>query len=126
MNKYRLLTKIYFHYIIPLNSGGKYMIVYNKLVRDKIPEIIKNNGENPIIEILNDNKYKEMLDKKLLEEVNEYLKDDNVEELADITEVILALIKFKNVEINEFKSIVKSKRDKKGGFENKILLKEVL
>jgi len=100
--------------------------VYNKLVRDRIPEIILKNGEQPIIEILEDNKYKEMLDKKLLEEVNEYLQDDNVEELADIMEVILAILKFKNVDISKFENIVKNKRDKKGGFENKIFLKEVI
>jgi len=100
--------------------------VYNKLVRDRIPEIILKNGEQPIIEILEDNKYKEMLDKKLLEEVNEYLKDDNVEELADVTEVILAILKIKNVNTLKFENIVKTKRDKKGGFENKIFLKEVI
>lgn len=100
--------------------------IYNKLVRDRIPEIITNNGEHPVIEILDDNEYKKMLDKKLLEEVNEYLNDDNVEELADITEVILAILKFKNFQISDFENIVKTKRDKKGGFENKILLKEVV
>jgi predicted house-cleaning noncanonical NTP pyrophosphatase (MazG superfamily) len=100
--------------------------VYNKLVRDRIPEIILKNGEQPITEILNDDKYKEMLDKKILEEVNEYLIDDNVEELADIMEVILAILKFKNVDISEFENIVKNKRDKKGGFEEKIFLKEVI
>jgi len=100
--------------------------VYNKLVRDRIPEIILKNGEQPIMEILDDNEYKEMLDKKILEEVNEYLQDDNVEELADIMEVILAILKFKNVDISKFENIVKNKRDKKGGFENKIFLKEVI
>ncbi|MDF2865704.1 MAG: phosphoribosyl-ATP pyrophosphohydrolase [Clostridia bacterium] len=100
--------------------------IYNKLVRDKIPEIIINTGENPITEVLKDNMYKEMLDKKLLEEVNEYLKDDNVEELADIMEVILAILKFKKIEISEFDNIVKIKREKKGAFDNKIFLKEVI
>jgi len=99
--------------------------IFNKLVRDRIPEIILKNGEQPITEILEDNEFKKMLDVKLLEEVNEYLKDDNSEELADITEVILSILKFKNVSVSEFESIVKSKRDKKGGFDKKIFLKEV-
>ena len=100
--------------------------IYNKLVRDKIPEIISKNDGEPIIEILGDIEYKKMLDKKLLEEVNEYLTDDNMEELADITEVILAILKFKNISVCELDNIVKNKRDKKGGFENKIFLKEVI
>lgn len=100
--------------------------IYNKLVRDRIPEIIINNGENPITEVLNDDIYKDMLDRKLLEEVNEYLKDDNAEELADIMEVILSILKFKNIGILEFENIVKTKRDKKGSFNNKIFLKEVI
>ncbi len=102
------------------------MRVYNKLVRDRIPEIITSKGEHPITEILEDSEYKKMLDIKLLEEVNEYLKDDNIEELADITEVILAILKFKNIEISDFESTVINKRDKKGGFDKKILLKEVM
>ncbi|MDD2375933.1 MAG: nucleoside triphosphate pyrophosphohydrolase [Clostridia bacterium] len=100
--------------------------VYNKLVRDMIPEIITKNGEHPITEILDNNEYKKKLDEKLLEEVNEYQKDDNVEELADIMEVILSILKFKNIDVLEFENIVKNKRNKKGGFENKIFLKEVI
>lgn len=128
--KSKLLTKFYFHYIIMSNrlNGGRFMKkqIYNKLVRDRIPEIITNNGEYPTVEILGDAEYKKRLDEKLLEEVNEYLKDDNAEELADITEVILAILKYKNVEISDFENIIKNKRDKKGGFEKKIFLKEVI
>jgi len=100
--------------------------IHYKLVRDKIPEIISKNDGEPIIEILDDIEYKKMLDKKLLEEVNEYLTDDTLEELADITEVILAILKYKKITVLELENIVKSKRDKKGGFENKIFLKEVI
>ena len=100
--------------------------IYNKLVRDKIPEIISKNDGEPIIEILEDIEYKKMLDEKLLEEVNEYMGDDSLEELADITEVILAILKYKNISVSEFENVVKNKRDKKGGFENKIFLKEVV
>lgn len=100
--------------------------VYNKLVRDYIPDIIKENGACPVTEILGDNEFKAMLDKKLVEEVEEYLKDDNVEELADIMEVLLAILRFKNITTLEFGNVVKDKKDKKGGFERRIFLKEVI
>ena len=63
---------------------GDFMKVFNKLVRDKIPEIIASKGEYAKTRILDNDEYKKELDKKLLEEVNEYMTDDNVEELADI------------------------------------------
>ena len=67
------------------------MQVYNKLVRDKIPEIIVSNGEKPIIQILDDKKYRFHLEQKLNEEVNEYHESKCIEELADILEVVYAL-----------------------------------
>lgn len=63
-------------------------IIYNKLVRDKIPEIIESDGKVCEIEILSDGKYIEMIDAKLDEELAEYHKDQNLEELADLLEVI--------------------------------------
>ena len=95
---------------------------YNKLVRDKIPEIISNNGEKPSIKVLNDEEYKKELDKKILEEVNEYLKDDNVEELADIAEVILAILAYKNVPIKAFEEIRNNKAKKRVAFNDRIFL----
>ena len=98
---------------------------YNKLVRDKIPEIISNNGENPKIRILDNIEYKKELDRKLLEEVNEYLKDDNIEELADIEEVLLAILDYKNVSREDFDKIRKEKANKRGAFKEKIYLEKV-
>ena len=66
---------------------------FNKLVRDKIPSIIEAEGRKVNIKQLNNDEFKNELNKKLLEEVNEYLEDNNVEELADIVEVIYGLIK---------------------------------
>lgn len=100
-------------------------IIYNKLVRDKIPEIIKKNGEKPKTRILEDIEYKKRLDEKLQEEVAEYLKDDNVEEIADIYEVITAILKYKGVTFEEFEKVALEKRVKKGGFEQKIFLEDV-
>ena len=65
--------------------------VMGKLVRDKIPEIIKNDGKTPIIEILSNEDYLKELDKKLIEEVAEYQADKSVEEMADVLEVLFAI-----------------------------------
>lgn len=77
---------------------------FNKLVRDKIPNIIKQNGETPTIEILNDIEYKKELEKKLYEEYNEVINSngiDRLEELADMLEVIRALAKLENKDLND-------------------------
>lgn len=63
-------------------------IKYSKLVRDRIPEIIKASGKTCVIEFLSDDEYLRMIDAKLDEELAEYHKDQNVEELADLLEVI--------------------------------------
>lgn len=63
-------------------------VVMGKLVRDRIPEIIKNDGKMPIMEILSDEEYLKELDKKLSEEVAEYQADKSIEEMADILEVV--------------------------------------
>ena len=70
---------------------------YNKLVRDKIPEIVISKNCKPVTRILSDEEYILELNKKLLEEVNEYLESNNVEELADVEEVILAILNVKNI-----------------------------
>ena len=101
------------------------MKTYNKLVRDKIPEIIKNNGANPKTRILNDNEYLDELNKKLQEELAEYLDSGNVEELADIEEVLRAILDAKKVAFSDFENIRLSKSNKRGAFKNKIFLETV-
>ncbi|MDD3048538.1 MAG: hypothetical protein PHQ89_00920 [Bacilli bacterium] len=64
---------------------------YKKLVRDNIPDIIKTKGEEPLIRILEDIEYKDMLINKLLEEIKEYLEEEDIEELADVFEVLYSL-----------------------------------
>jgi len=102
---------------------------YRKLVRDKIPEIIKNTGENPITKILNDNEYKTELEKKLLEECHEVInaktKEDRLEELADLLEVMLSLSKTQNNNLEDIIDVCKTKRLKRGGFDKKIYLIDV-
>ena len=81
------------------------MKVYNKLVRDKIPEIINNDNRKAIIRILNNEEYFNELKQKLQEEVKEYLEDNNIEELADIVEVIYGILNAKNISTNDIASI---------------------
>lgn len=98
---------------------------YNKLVRDKIPEIIEQNGEKPIYRVLDNAEYLKELNIKLLEEANEFIEADNVEELADIMEVLDAIAIVKNISWNEVKKEQEIKRDKRGAFVNKIYLESV-
>lgn len=101
------------------------MKVYNKLVRDKIPEIIKNNGKKCTAKVLNDDEYFLALNVKLQEELKEYLESGETEELADMVEVIYAILDAKKVSLKEFEEIRKSKVSKRGAFKKKIFLESV-
>ena len=98
------------------------MKVYNKLVRDKIPEIINNNNEICKTRILDNDEYLKELNIKLQEEVNEYLESGEVEELADIEEVLRALLDVKGVHYQDFENIRLSKVYRRGAFKKKIFL----
>ena len=102
------------------------LIKYNKLIRDKIPEIIEQSGKKALVEELDDKLYKKYLDEKLGEEIQEYLSSDSTDELADLVEVIYAILKYKGIDINEFELIRKRKAEKRGAFDKKLLLKEVI
>lgn len=99
---------------------------YEKLVRDNIPEIIKKQNQTPIVRVLSNDEYRCCLNKKLLEEVNEYLENNCIEELCDILEVIEALTKHMNYTQAEVQNIKTSKALKNGGFEKKLFLEEVI
>lgn len=101
-------------------------IIYEKLVRDKIPEIIEKSGKWCEAEILSDEKYLEMIDRKLDEELAEYHKDQNIEELADLLEVIYAATKARGYSIEELEKVRAEKAEKRGGFDKKLLLKKVI
>ena len=98
------------------------MKTYNKLVRDKIPQIIQANGQTCTTRILDNKEYIQELNKKLLEETNEFLKDQTVEELADMQEVILSILKTKNTTFEQLEEIRKQKAQQRGGFKDKIFL----
>lgn len=100
-------------------------IKYNKLVRDRIPEIIESSGKTCTTEILSSEGYLRMLDAKLDEELAEYHKDQNIEELADLLEVIHAAAIARGYTLEDLEQIRAEKAAKRGGFEKRILLKEV-
>ena len=100
--------------------------VYNKLVRDKIPENINNTeGRKANYKILSNEEYLIELDKKLFEEAHEFIEEHSVEELADLIEVISAIMKSKNISLDDVEKARKIKNDKKGKFDNKIYLIDV-
>ena len=98
---------------------------YNKLVRDQIPEIIESSGRTYDIEILSDEDYLRMIDIKLDEELAEYHIDQNIEELADLMEVIRAAAVARGYTLEDLERVRAEKAAKRGGFEKRILLKAV-
>ena len=100
-------------------------IVYNKLVRDHIPQIIESFGKTCSTEILSEAAYLQMLDAKLDEELAEYYKDQSLEELADLLEVIRAVTVARGYSLEDLERVRAEKAAKRGGFEKRIFLKEV-
>ena len=101
------------------------IVEYNKLVRDRIPEIIEASRKTCKTEVLSDDEYLKMIDAKLDEELAEYHKEQNIEELADLVEVIYAATKARGYTLEELEQVRAEKAAKRGGFEKKLLLKEV-
>ena len=101
------------------------VIKYSKLVRDRIPEIIEASGKNCVTEILPDDEYLRMVDAKLDEELIEYHKDQNIEELADLMEVIYAAAIARGYTIEQLEKVRAKNAEKRGAFQKKILLVEV-
>ena len=99
--------------------------IYNKLVRDRIPEIIEKNGKRCICETLLQDQFIAMLDAKLDEELAEYQQSKSLEELADLLEVMGAVIRARGYTWDQLTDIRKKKKEERGGFEKRILLKEV-
>ena len=100
------------------------MKIYNKLVRDNIPEIMISNGAEPVTRILSEEEYLNELNKKILEEVNEYLESGSIEELADVEEVLRAILNLKNISLENFEKIRTEKVLKRGSFNKRIFLEK--
>ncbi|OUB84797.1 phosphoribosyl-ATP pyrophosphohydrolase [Bacillus thuringiensis serovar medellin] len=105
------------------------MPTYNKLIRNKIPQIIKSNEKTPTTRILNEDEYIKELCKKTQEEISEYLEADTkahkLEELSDLLEIINALAEHEGTTLEEINNIRKKKAEERGGFSNRVFLIEV-
>lgn len=104
--------------------------VYNKLVRDKIPEIIEANGEKPVIRVLDDAEYWEYLlkkDQEELEEVREATSTlERKKELADKLELIRAMAIYNGFSLKDILEEADQKKQRNGGFSRRILLEKVI
>ncbi|ERK63972.1 MULTISPECIES: nucleoside triphosphate pyrophosphohydrolase [Oscillospiraceae] len=98
---------------------------YHKLVRDRIPEIIEADGKTCVSATLSNEDYIALLDQKLNEELAEYQESKSLEELADLLEVMQAVVKARGWTLDELEQVRADKAAKRGGFAKKILLKEV-
>lgn len=106
--------------------SNNYRYTYNKLVRDRIPEEInKEPGRKCKYRILNDEEYLKELNKKIIEEANEFVEENSIEELGDLMEVINAIMNIKGYNIEEVNQVMRDKENRKGAFNKKIYLEYV-
>ncbi|MFC7113796.1 hypothetical protein ACFQH2_00690 [Natronoarchaeum sp. GCM10025703] len=98
---------------------------YDKLVRDEIPEIIHKSGETPIVHVADDVEYGERLADKLGEETAEFRESGDLDELADVLEVIRAICRHRDVEFEHIETIREEKASERGGFSDRIVLDAV-
>jgi len=102
-------------------------VFYNKLVRDRLPQIIKEDDKShfPIFRYLTDDEYKSELVRKLQEEVHDYMADRSMDQLADILEVIHAIVEADKKTYDVLEKKRKDKKDKRGGFSRRVFLEKV-
>lgn len=98
------------------------MPIYNKLVRDKIPQIIRADNAKPVVRVLDEQEYLKELVKKLKEETAEFETDNSLEELADIQEVVNALTVAIGETLKELELVRAQKAKSRGGFEQRLFL----
>ena len=98
------------------------MIQYNKAIRDKIPEIIRESGSKCNIKTLSEKEFLEKMEKKLDEEVAEYHQSKSVEEIADIIEVLERVAALRGTSVEELMRIKEEKAQKRGKFEKNLFL----
>jgi len=98
---------------------------YNKLVRDKIPRIIKEDGKVPVTHVANDEEYLKKLKEKLKEEVDEFLESNNIEEMIDVFEVMMTINSLNGWYLEEILKLKEQKIKERGAFEKRIVLDRV-
>lgn len=105
------------------------MPTYNKLVRDRIPEIIEATGKTFTTRILSEQEYLIELKKKSFEELEEFhdseTREEAIEELADLMEIVCAFAKYHNTSLDDIDTIRREKAEKRGSFDKKIFLLDV-
>lgn len=99
--------------------------IYEKLVRDRIPEIILKSGHKPFVRTLEHSEYYKELKKKLIEEVAEFIESDDISEVADILEVLEAINKHRGFSADEVRDIRMRKAERNGQFKDRIFLEKV-
>lgn len=106
------------------------MTTYNKLVRDLIPEIIHQNGKNPLVKILSNEEYLKEVERKMHEELAEYVEaknnDEKLEEFADLLELLHTAANIQGISLEKLEELRANKSEKHGGFAKRIYLIEVL
>ncbi|WP_074433076.1 nucleoside triphosphate pyrophosphohydrolase [Neobacillus dielmonensis] len=100
--------------------------IYNKLVRDKIPQIVKQDNKVPFTHVATEQEVKPLLLQKLIEELEEFKATPNEEELADILEVIEGIASAFNFELDKVLKIKAKKKEERGGFNDRIVLEYVI
>lgn len=99
-------------------------MVFNKLVRDKIPEIIREDGGQAVVRVLDAGEYRACLERKLDEEVAEYHESKELDELVDVLEVVYALAGADGHTEEELLSAYRRKHEERGGFSKRLFLVE--
>jgi len=101
-------------------------IIHNKLVRDRIPEIVSNAGKRAVTRVLSEEEYIAELDRKLDEECSEYHADKSLEELSDVLEVLYAIATARGYSAEELEQARAAKAEKRGAFADRIFLEKVV
>ncbi len=98
-------------------------LVDEKLVRDRIPEIIRNNGETPEVRVASIDEMDFLLRRKIVEESNELLASGSDEEVADVLEALYALLDIRGLALADIERLRQAKRDRRGGFSRRFVLR---
>lgn len=98
---------------------------HKKLIRDKIPQIIKANKGKYEVRIMNEDEFNRELKKKLIEEAKEVIgveKDELSKELADVLELIKSIAESENISFDLIEQKQKQRRKERGGFKKRLFL----
>jgi len=98
---------------------------YDKLVRDDIPEIIRDDDERPVTHVAEGDEYRQRLREKLCEEAAEFRESGDPEELADVMAVVAAIREAEGLDGEELATRREEKADERGGFEDGVVLERV-